>query len=79
MRIPKLGRKVFVEWIDVVGLVNDTLSRAVPAPCWSEGLLVRVEEDFIVLASSMYSEMEDDPIGDYTVIVIGCIKRIRVL
>ena len=68
-----------MEWIAIVGLVNDGLSKAVPAPCWSEGLRVRVEKDFIVLASSMYGDSPDDPVGDYTVIVIGCIKRIRVL
>ena len=79
MRIPKVGRRVHVDWIDIIGLVNDGLSKATPAPCWSEGLLVRVEEDYIVLASSMYGELGDDPIGAYTVIVIGCIKQIRIL
>ena len=72
----KIDTRVRVEWIDIVGVVNDALSKAVPQACWSEGVLVRVEPEFLVLASSQFINDGDDPADDYTAIVLGCIKSI---
>ena len=76
-RIPKIGTRVRVEWLDIVGGVNERLSRMTPQACWSEGVLVRVEPEFIVLASSQYLDDGRDPTGDYTAIVRGCITAIK--
>ena len=75
--IPKIGTRVRVEWIDIVGVINDALSKAVPQACWSEGVLVRVEPEFLVLASSQFINDGSDPVGDYTAIVRGCITSIK--
>ncbi len=75
--IPKIGTRVRVEWIDIVGVINDALSKAVPQACWSEGVLVRVEPEFLVLASSQFINDGSDPAGDYTAIVRGCITSIK--
>jgi hypothetical protein len=76
-RMPKIGTRVRVEWINIVGVVNDALSKAVPQACWTEGVLVRVEPLFIVLASSQYIDDGNDPAGDYTAIVRGCVTSIK--
>ena len=75
--MPKVGTRLRVEWIDIVGGINEPLSKIVPQECWSEGVLMRVEPDFIVLASSQYIDDGKDPAGDYTAIVRGCIKSIK--
>lgn len=80
-RWPKLGTRVHVEWLDIVGYVNCQLSEARPAPCWTEGLLVKNSKDFIVLASSQYKGRTNDESieGDYTAIpkgVVHAVKRI---
>ena len=77
MKIPKVGALVRVEWVDIVGGINEPLSRVVPQACWSIGVLIRVESDFIVLASSQFIDDGKDPAGDYTAIVRGCITSIK--
>jgi len=67
--------------MDIVGFVNSPLSDAKPAPCWTEGILVKNSKDFVVLASSQYSGERDDEsaTGDYTAIPKGVVdgwKRI---
>ena len=58
----------------IVATANSAkLPDAIPAPCWTEGVLVRNEPDYLVVATSQYSGPD---IGDYTVVVKGCIKRI---
>ena len=71
MRIPETGTRCRVLWEDIVGGISEPLSRIVPCPCWTEGVVVRVEKNFIVLATSQFIEESKDPIGDYTVIPIG--------
>ena len=39
--------------------------------------MVRVEKNFIVLATSQFIEESKDPIGDYTAIPIGCITAVK--
>ena len=41
--MPKIDTRVHVEWIDIVGVVNDGLSKAVPQACWSEGVEFEVK------------------------------------
>tara|TARA_R100000808_G_scaffold6651_1_gene19590 strand:- start:6026 stop:6274 length:249 start_codon:yes stop_codon:yes gene_type:complete len=73
MKIPKLQSRIRIEWLDPAGFISAPLEEAVPAPCWTEGVLVRNEPDYLVVATSQYSGSD---IGDYTVVVKGCIKRI---
>ena len=77
MKMPKVGALVRVEWVDIVGGINEPLSRVVPQSCWSIGVLIRLERDFIVLASSQFIDDGKDPTGDYTAIVRGCITSIK--
>ena len=66
--LPKLGTRIHVRWTDCAGFINTPLSQARPVQCWSEGILVRKTKDYIVLASSQYTDEGDDPTGDYTAI-----------
>ena len=76
-RWPKLGTRVHVEWMDCAGYVNVPCSLAKTLPCWSEGILVRTETDYIVLASSQYRNEGNDPTGDYTAIPAVWIKNVK--
>lgn len=77
MRIPETGTRCRVLWEDIVGGISEPLSRIVPCACWTEGVVVRVEKNFIVLATSQFIEESKDPIGDYTAIPIGCITAVK--
>ena len=77
MNLPKIGSRCRVVWDDIVGGISEPLSRIVPCACWTEGVIVRVEENFIVLATSQFIEDTKDPVGDYTAIPIGCIRTIK--
>lgn len=66
-----MRKRYKIEWHDFTGVVNQRLSDATPAPCWSEGLLVRDEPDYLVLASSQYRGEGDNPTGDYTCLIKG--------
>ena len=78
-RIPKcwMGRGVVVEWLDPAGYVQELLSKVKPCQCVSRGVLVRIEADYIVVASGQYPEDEGDPTVDATAITRGCITLIR--
>ena len=78
-KFPKcwLGKRVVVEWLDPAGYVQSELSRVKPCPCVTSGILLKVYPEFVVIASSLYSEKEDDPIVDATAITKGCVTRIR--
>ncbi len=81
LREYKLGTRLRVEWIDYAGYVNEPLRNSLPVKCWSEGILVRWEEDYFVLASSQYIDNEPakDKAGDYTAIIKGGVTEIRVI
>ena len=49
------------------------MENAKPAACWTEGILVRNEDDYVVLATSQYK----DGSGDFTVLVKGCCTKVR--
>ena len=77
---PKVGTRVHVEWIDIVGHVNAPLFEAIPAPCWTEGILVKNERTYVVLASSQFidnSEKGEKAVGDYTAIPKGVVSVIK--
>ncbi len=76
-KLPKLGTRVHVEWIDICGYVNVPLSCAQTVQCWSEGLIIKNTKDHIVLASSQYRGEGDDPVGDYTAIPKGVIVKVK--
>ena len=79
-----IGDRLRVEWLDYVGFVNDSLSNAQPARAWSEGLLVKENDEFLVLATSQFVDAKGnpdpkDPEGDYTVLIKGGITKITKL
>ena len=78
-RWPKLGTRVHVEWSDIVAFINSPMSDAKPAPCWTEGVLVKNEKEFVVLASSQYSpDSSDESItGDYVALPKGVVVKVR--
>ena len=73
MRWPKLilQKRYRVEWLDFMGTINGRLSEVEPAACWSEGVLVKNRKDYLVLASSQYTEESKDPTGDYVCLLKG--------
>jgi hypothetical protein len=80
MRLPKLNTLVEVTWWDIVGLINDRLSRLKPQRCVTTGRLLRVEAEYIVIATSIYEGEGEDPTIDGCAIPLGCIegwKRLR--
>lgn len=78
-KFPKcwLGKRVVVEWLDPAGYVQSELSKVKPCPCVTSGTLLKVYPDYVVIASSLYSEKEDDPIVDATAITKGCVTGVR--
>ncbi len=78
MRWPKLILKgrYKIDWLDITGAINSPLSEVKPAPCWSEGILVKITKDYIVLASSQYKDDGSDPMGDYTCIIRGAVVKV---
>ena len=79
-----IGDRLRIEWVDYVGFVNDSLSNAQPARAWSEGLLVKENDEFLVLATSQFVDAKGnpdpkDPEGDYTVLIKGGIQKITKL
>jgi len=76
-RWPKIGTRIHVEWLDITGHINAPLSEALPASCWTEGILVKNTIDYVVLASSQYRGEGDNPTGDYTCVVKGVVTKVR--
>tara|TARA_R100000306_G_C4311048_1_gene110219 strand:- start:64 stop:330 length:267 start_codon:yes stop_codon:yes gene_type:complete len=77
-KFPKgwIGKRVEVEWLDPAGYVQSELSKVKPCPCVTSGTLLRICPDYVVIASSLYSEKEADPTVDATAITRGCVIRI---
>ena len=77
-RFPAVGSRCRVLWQDIVGYINRPMSEAKIADCWTEGKLVRVETDFLVIATSQYIDdaPADETLGDYTAIPLGAIKSV---
>ena len=75
VRIPRpKGQIVAVLWLDAVGYIGEPASSAKPAVCETIGRLKKVEDNFIVIATSQYQE---DDSGDYTVLPKGMITELK--
>lgn len=77
MRLPAIGRRIRIDWVDITAYVNEPLSAAKLSNCWNEGILVKKTKEYIVLASGQYEGGEGDPEGDYCCIPLGVIMRVR--
>lgn len=77
-KIPKswVGKKVEIEWLDPAGYVQCELSKVRPCTCITNGVLLSIEKEFIIVSSSQYPEDTADPIVDATAITTGCVSRI---
>ena len=71
-----LGSRVRVTWIDSCGFINADLDEVALAECKSEGVVSVLDDEMIVLRSSIYTNSET---GDYTALPIGCITGVEVL
>ena len=80
-RFPKrwLGKRVKVQWLDPAGYVQSELSKVKPCPCITMGVLMKVNKEFIIVASSQYPEDELDPTVNATAITRGCVTFINLI
>jgi|TARA_R100000458_G_C8095420_1_gene124341 hypothetical protein len=75
VRIPRAkGQIVAVTWLDAVGYIGESAKNAKPSSCETIGRLKRVEDNFIVIATSQY---QDGDSGDYTVLPTGMITEVK--
>lgn len=77
MRLPKEGTLLEVTWWDIVGQINDRLSRLRPQRCTTTGHLLRIEKDYIVIATSVYEGEGEDPTIDGCAIPLGCVESVK--
>ena len=81
-RIPKQGRLCKVYWIDVTGHINVEAKTVKPAPAITVGYLHKEFDDYIVIASSYFTEpVKDEELreGDFTALPKGMITKIELL
>jgi len=75
-RLPPVGARVRVHWLDITGTINGSLADATPAKCWTEGIIAKKTKDYVVIATSKY---EGEDFGDYTAIPLGaCVRAQRI-
>lgn len=77
MRLPKLDSLCHVTWWDICGYINDPLSKVKPVRCVTVGWLIRIEKNYIVIASSIYDGDESDKTIDATALPVGCIESVK--
>ena len=70
MRLPRLNSLCVVRWHDITCWINEPMRKAKPQPCKTVGWLVRVEKNYIVVATSVY-EGEGDEVCGYDLELIG--------
>lgn len=77
-RFPKcwVGKRVEVEWLDPAGFVQSELSKVKPFLCITNGVLLSIKDNYVIVCSGRYPEDEKDPIVDATAITKGCVIRI---
>ena len=77
-RIPKsyLQKRIAVTWVDPSGYINDDLSEVKLSECVSEGLLVVLEDEKLILRTSLYTGSQ---VGDYTIIHPALVKQCKAL
>ena len=81
MTIPSYGEGDYVEiwWQDAVVYTNERLSKAVALSAVNLGRVVSVTPHVIVLETGRYIGLDPDTVGDYTVIPIGWVSKVRIL
>jgi len=77
MRFPPQHSLVECHWVDVVGQINSELSKCVPAKCVTVGRLIKIEKDYIVIASSIYEGEGEDPTIDGCALPLQLILKCR--
>ena len=75
MRIPKRGTLVKIFWADIVGGINQPERKIVPQNCTTVGWIQRVEPEYLVIASSVYED-DDEQTIDGCAIPLGCILKV---
>ena len=75
-KIPKsyLQKRVAVTWVDPSGYINDELTEVKLSECVSEGLLVVLEAEKLILRTSLYTGSQ---VGDYTIIHPALVKQCK--
>ena len=77
-KIPKsyLNKRVAVTWEDPSGYINDDISEVKLSECVSEGLLVVLGDEKLILRTSLYTGSQ---VGDYTIIHPALVKQCKAL
>jgi len=73
-RIPKsyLQKRVAVTWDDPSAYINEDLSEVKLSECISEGTLVVLDKERLILRTSLYTGSE---VGDYTIIHPSLVRK----
>ena len=77
-KIPKsyINRRCSIIWNDPSGFINSELSEVQLSECISEGTLVVLTEDKLILRTSVYPGSD---VGDYTIIHPALVKSCLLL
>jgi len=75
-KIPKsyLNKRVAVTWVDPTGHIGSELSEVDLAECISEGILVAMDDEKLILQTSIYTGSK---CGDYTCIHPSLVRQVR--
>ena len=73
-RIPKrfLHSRISVWWMDPSGYINSELSEVKLSECVSEGTLVVLDKERLILRTSLYTGSQ---VGDYTIIHPSLVRK----
>ena len=73
-RIPKrfLHSRISVWWMDPSGYINSELSEVKLSECVSEGTLVVLDKERLILRTSVYPGSD---VGDYTIIHPSLVRK----
>ena len=77
-RIPKsyINRRCSITWDDPSAFINDDLSEVKLSECVSEGTLVVLDKERLILRTSLYTGSQ---VGDYTIIHPSLVKSCLLL
>ena len=65
--------------MDITSSVNGTLDEARPAPCTTTGRLMKKTEEFIVVATSLFTEPAEQLCGDFVAIPVGVLRKVTAI
>ena len=74
-----IGQTVRVAWLDPTGFIQHRLAECKPSMCHTQGVLLKVEPTYVVIASSQYANDPVEQIVDATAITKGCVQSITIL